>query len=157
MANVPSEIYVKVMTALDWISQGRTPTDACDLAGTTTYWLKRLIADDEVVSALSAEAFERGHDTMADILLSIDTDTVYGSSDPKIMRVKSDNIKWYLSRRDQARYGDKVVIENKFTADKAIVEALSRGKQRVLEAARDNVVDIIATELVSDTDVSSFV
>lgn len=153
MADVPSHIYEKVMRAIDFISQGETPTKACDDAGTTTYWLSKLIREDEVINALATEAFERGYDALADVLLDIDSNQRFGSSDPKIMRVKSDNIKWYLSKRDQTRYGEKVVVENKITADRAIVEALSRGKQRVLEAAKPAVIDAVATELV---DISQF-
>lgn len=156
MSNIKPEIYVKVMNALDYISQGVTPTRACDKAGTTTYWLKRAMEQDDVLQALAVEAFERGHDTLADILLHIDTDQEYGSSDPKIMTVKSNNIKWYLSRRDQARYGEKVVVENRITADKAIVEALSRGKQRVIEAAKNAAVQDVAFEVVETFDVSMF-
>lgn len=153
MSTLPAHIYEGVMKALDLISQGYTPTKACDQARISTYWLKRAIADDALLSELAADAFERGYDTLADALLHIDTDATYGTSDPKKMKIISDNIKWYLEKRDNRRYGQKVLIENKITADRAIVDALARGKQRAIEATTATVVDAVAVELL---DLSEF-
>lgn len=149
------EVFVKTMHVLDLISQGELPTPACNKAFLSTFLFKQAIRDP-LIAELAADAFERGYDALADILIDIDTNIRYGSSDPKIMRVKSDNIKWLLSKRDQARYGEKVVIENRITADKAITEALSRGKQRAIAAARNEVIDAVAVEVIQHVDISQF-
>lgn len=67
---------------------------------------------------------------MADILLEMETNPVYGSSDPQKMKIISENIKWLLSRRRPSQYGDKVTVEHNVTADAAIVEMLARGRDR---------------------------
>lgn len=157
MSNIAQNIYANIMQALDLISQGETPTKACDKAGVSTATLRKYCLQDPVLKELSDEAHQRGHDTMADVLLHIDTDDRYGSTNPQVMRVISDNIKWYLSRKNPQQYGEKVTIENKITADKAIVEALSRGKQRALEGViNKEVAEDVAYQVVDAIDLSEF-
>jgi hypothetical protein len=156
MTNLPQDIYARIMHALDLISQGETPTKAYDQAFVSKSVVEKYIASDPALQQLAIDAHSRGFDTLADVLLDIDTDPRYGASDPKIMKVKSDNIKWYLTKRDSQRYGEKVVVENRITADRAIVEALSRGKQRVLNAAQKAFVEDADFVVVDDTDVSQF-
>ncbi len=140
------------MQALDLISQGHTPTKACDATGITVATLKKHCDSEPLFTELWQDAQARGHDSMADALLSIDNHDLYGSSDPKIMKVMSENIKWYLSRKNPQQYGEKVTIENKITADKAIVEALSRGKQRALSG----VIEDVTYAVVEEIDLSEF-
>lgn len=129
---VPADYFPLVMRAIDLIGQGRTQTRACDEAGVSVATFKAYVAQTEELHALFNDAEQRGYDTLADILLEIDSHHLYGSSDPKQQKVMSDNIKWLLSRRRPQQYGERVIVENKITADKAIIDALSRGAERAL-------------------------
>lgn len=161
MTNLLQDVYIRVMHALDLISQGKTETVACDEARISKDTLDMYTSRDANLADMANNAKARGYDTLADILLHIDTDTEYGSSDPKVMKVLSDNIKWFLSRKDVKRYGDRMLVEHSITADKEIVEALSRGKQRVLEGVitavvEDAVFNVVAPGDYSHIDVSEF-
>lgn len=122
------------------------------------------LARDPSFETLAQDAFRRGADALADILLNIDSNELYGSTDAKIMKIKSDNIKWYLSKRASVTYGEKITVENTFTADKAITEALARGKERaqkvigreVREQAAGQIIDLVAVEVVEPFDPSRF-
>lgn len=142
------------MHALDLISQGKTETVACDEARITKDTLMLYTSKDVDLAAMMYNARARGFDTLADVLLHIDTDVEYGSSDPKVMKVISDNIKWYLSRKDSKRYGDKVLVEHTLHADKEIVEALSRGKERALNGVIDRVAQEVVFQIVAPDDYS---
>lgn len=154
MTNLLQDVYIRVMHALDLISQGKTETVACDEARISKDTLEQYTAKDVDLAAMAYNARARGYDTLADILLHIDTDVEYGSSDPKIMKVISDNIKWVLSRRDSKRYGDKVQVEHTLHADKEIVEALSRGKQRALDGVISRVAEDVQAVITGPNDYS---
>jgi len=149
MSKIAPDVAVKVMQALDWISQGRTPTDACRMVCLSTFQFKQALRDP-LFEALAVDAMERGADALADILLNIDSDAVYGDTDVKVMKIKSDNIKWWLSKRFNQQYGEKIVVENTFTADKAITEALARGKERAMKAIAGTVTEQAARQIVDD-------
>lgn len=162
MANLNQDVYGRVMHALDLISQGKTETKACSEARITKHTLEHYLGQDDFLAMLAAEAVQRGYDVMADILLHIDTDMEYGSSDPKIMKIKSDNIKWFLSRKNGLKYGDRLTVENIITADKTVVEMLSRGKQRAIEGklvpslVHGVVEDVVAVIVDANEDASQF-
>lgn len=115
----------------------------------STFQFKQAL-NDPLFAALAHDAHERGADALADILLNIDSDAVYGDTDVKVMKIKSDNIKWYLSKRFNQQYGEKIVVENTFTADKAITEALARGKERAMKAITGTVTEQAARQIVDD-------
>jgi hypothetical protein len=149
---VPMDVYPLVMKAIDDIGNGRTLTRACDAAGLSVATFKRYVTDTPELHDLFNDAEQRGHDALADILLEIDSHPVYGSTDPKQQKVVSDNIKWFLARKRPQQYGDRVIVENKITADKAIIDALSRGAQRaiaakVLEGVTYTVIDADAIDV----------
>ena len=154
MTNLLQDVYMRVMHALDLISQGKTETVACDEARISKDTLELYTARDPNLADMATNARARGFDTLADILLHIDTDLEYGSSDPKVMKVLSDNIKWYLSRKNAPKYGDRLTVENIITADKTIVEALSRGKQRALEGVVATVIEDVVFKVVGANDYS---
>jgi hypothetical protein len=145
--NMPAPATLgKVIAVLTLISQGKTPTAACAEVGVS--WstvLKHASATPEMKDML-VNARQSGFDTLADILLEIDTHAM-GSSDPKIMKVLSDNIKWYLAKHAPQKYGEKVTVEHNITADRAVVDALSRGKQRALHG---KVIDAVVHEVVEE-------
>jgi hypothetical protein len=139
------EIYPKVLQVLDLLSAGRTLTSACDEAGVSIATYKSYIKHTAELTSAHEEAMQRGYDAMADALVEIDRHEHYGSSDPKQQKVMSDNIKWLLSKRDNKRFGDRVSVDVNVTADKAIVNALSRARSRAALPAATPLIDITPT------------
>jgi len=155
---LPVDIYPRVMAALNFISQGHTISASCDKAGLSYTAFKKYVDSTPELLDVFTDAEQRGYDRMADALLQIDSDLVYGSSDPKKMKIISDNIKWYLSRKRPAQYGERVTVEHNITADRAIIDALERARQRsiggeVIDAAYTVVGEIVQDE---ELDISQF-
>jgi hypothetical protein len=144
---LPIDIFPAVMSALTLISQGRTKTSACDEADISTAAFDTYVQSQPELHAAFNAAEERGYDTMAELLLELDNHPVYGTRDAKLLKITSDNIKWFLSRRRPQKYGERVIVENKITADKAITDALNRGKQRALMGT---VIEDVAYEVVQE-------
>lgn len=145
------DYYPLVLKALELISQGQVVTRSCDQAGIPVATFEAYIARDPQLQALRVEAERRGHDALADALINIDNHRIHGHSDPKMAKVVSDNIKWFLSKKDTKRFGDKVEVTHTLTADRAIVDALNAARNRVAQIAPPVVEDAIF-EVVNDED-----
>lgn len=140
--SLPYDYYPAVMGAIDLISQGYTKTHACDEMKIRIPTFESHVKSSPQLQELLHEAETRGYDAMADALLRIDNDTIYGQSDPKMAKVISDNIKWLLARRRQKEYGDRVTVQHNITADKAITEALIAGRNRAALASQSDYIDV---------------
>lgn len=151
MSATAYEIYPKVLKVLDLLSVGRTLSSACDEVGVAVATYTRYIQQTDELSVAHEEAMQRGHDAMADALVEIDRHEYYGSSDPKQQKVISDNIKWLLSKRDRKRFGERVAVDVNVTADRAIVNALSRARHRALPSNAPEIIDVTPT-LVEDVE-----
>ena len=145
--NAPIELFPRIMSAIDLISQGRTKTSACDASGISITAFDTHIGSNEALQNLAAEAVRRGEDALADILLEINTHLYYGTMDPRMASVLSKNIQWYLARKRPKDYGDKMLIEHSISADKIIVDALTRGRNRAITG---NVLDGVEYVVVDD-------
>ena len=145
---LPYDYYPAVLYALDLISQGHTVTAACDASNLPISTFHNYINKDEMLSAIYAEADQRGSDAMADALVNIDNHRIHGQSDPKMAKVISDNIKWVLSKRKPKEFGDRVQVDHSVTVDIAITTALDAARRRVpaQEAAAIDVIDVPAQE-----------
>lgn len=115
------------MAVINLIRLGKTLTFACRTLGMTTTAFRRLVAKEPELTEMFEEAEQNGRDVMADMLIDADVEL---SQDPKMAGVLSKNIQWVLERRDRARFGQRVDITHNVTADKAIIDALSRAKDR---------------------------
>jgi len=133
---VPVDYLTGVMRALDLIGQGYSQTRACDVAKITVSTFKHYVKSTPELIAIFDDAEQRGHDALADVLLDIDNHPYYGTNDPKAQRVLSENIKWFLSRKRPAQYGDKMLVTHNITMDRVIVDALTRGAERA-----GNIID----------------
>lgn len=134
-----------VLYAIEKISQGETQTRACDLANITIPLFEKYVEGNEELQDLLTDAVRRGNDALADSLLDPSRHERF-TTDPKVMKVVSDNVKWVLGKRDTKRFGDKVAVEVNVTADRAIVEALQAGKRRAakfIDHAPADVIDVI--------------
>jgi hypothetical protein len=132
------EYYNAVLWAIGKIAEGRTPTWAIDNANISWEMFEKLTTEDAVLAKMLAAAQQRGHDTMADLLLTLtDPRNPYFTSDPKQQKVISDNIKWLLSHRDRKRYGEQVTVQIEGTVEHVITEQLERARQRSRQAIEE--------------------
>lgn len=148
--SIPYDTYPLVLQVIDRLTDGYTETRACDLVGLSIQSFKNSIKDNDDLQALYDEAMQRGYDAMAEALLSPDNHAIYGHSDPKMAKVQSDNIKFFLERRDAKRYGQRVEVNHTLTADKAITQALAAARMRTLPAP--DVIDITPTHVPAEDD-----
>lgn len=147
---LPYDYLPAVLYALDRMTDGMSETAACDDANITIGTFKNYIKNSRELQELYEEADQRGGDAMADALLTIDNHDVYGQSDPKMAKVISDNIKWYLEKRKSRKYGAKIDVNVNLTADRAITDALIAGRNRANAALTyDDVIDM---EPIQQTD-----
>lgn len=142
------DTYPAVMKVLSLMSEGRSVSSSCDEVGITVPAFRSVIDSDPVFVSMYDEAVTRGHDALADALLEIDRHPHYGSSDTKQQKVTSDNIKWVLSKRDSKRFGERVAVDVNVTADRAIVEALSRRRSRSEQRQISEIIDVTPTTVV---------
>lgn len=156
---IPYDYYPAVLYAIDRISQGKTRTSACDEANIDIGTFDRYVKADVELQTMLAEAEQRGHDAMADALLQPFNHRLYGHTDPKMAKVMSDNIKWLLGKRASKQYGEKLEIKHEITLDRAVVDALSRAKNRAMqgslpapEPTAEAVPDFIDAEFVEIVD-----
>lgn len=143
-----------MLRVLDLLAEGWTISKACDAAGVTTVTFKKFTDSQPELREAFADAQQHGYDRMAEMLLEIDSNPLYGSGDARMANVISSNIKWFLARRNSAGYGDKLAVEHVITADKAVTEALSRAQartaQRVIEGVAYEVVNTLVQDVVDE-------
>lgn len=153
----PYDIYPYVLKVLDLISAGHTRTSACDEVriGVSTF-LKYVEKTPELQDML-AEAEQRGYDAMAEALLQPDNHAVYGHSDPKMASVQSKNIMWFLEKKRPKEYGPKVTVAHEITADRAIIDALTRRTANAsLPAPSPTVIDVPFTTVAQEDEETAF-
>lgn len=150
---IPYDNIPRVLQAIEYISTGYTETRACDFAGIGIAAFKNTIKDNDDLQALYTEAMQRGYDAMAEALLEPDNHAIYGHSDPKMAKVQSDNIKFFLERRDAKRYGQRVEVNHHLTADKAITQALLAARQRALPPpSSEDIIDVVPISVQTEED-----
>jgi hypothetical protein len=156
MSVISYDTSAAIMRVIDRISQGETPTRACKNERMAVATLQKYAKTDSVIGALFEEAMQIGHDTLADSLINLaDLQTMTGAADEKELKIASDNIKWYLARRN-TRYNERVVVEHNHTADKAVIEALTKGKQRAFERSAAVAIEDAQYEIVEDDPLAEF-
>lgn len=138
--NLPlADKYVQVLSVLDQLSKGMPVTRACDEQGISIATFKHYVANIPDLKQYYEDCEQRGYDALADVLLDIRGHPFYGSTNPQEQKVLSENIKWILARRRPLQFGDRMTVDHNhnITADKAIVEALSKGRERAESAVVD--------------------
>lgn len=128
--SLPYDYYPAVLYAINEFGQGRTLTEACDLANIEIPTFKKYVDNDPTLQDLYAEAEVRSYDAMADALVNIDNHKIHGQSDSRMAKVISENIKWVLSRRDPKRFGERIEVKHEVTMDRAITDALNAARSR---------------------------
>jgi hypothetical protein len=131
-------LYTTILKIISEISEGERKSQACFLSGLSVSVFDRTVKSDPMLQQMLYDAEVAGIEELADVLVNIDTHHKHGRTDPKTASVVSSNIKWYLSKKRPDQYGEKVLVENRITADKVILDALSAG----LERAQNRLIDI---------------
>lgn len=144
------DYYSAVLYAINLLGQGHTLTQACDRSNIGVPTFKKYIASSEELQDMFTDAEQRGRDAMAEALINIDNHDVHGQSDPKMAKVISDNIKWFLAKKDPKNYGERVTVEQSFTVDIAITTALDAARRR---SAQIEHHDVRRLENVEDAEV----
>jgi hypothetical protein len=127
VARSDAEIRLIKNHLCDVIASGVTPLRAHDDMGlsysTTRFWRK---ADPTFDQAYTA-AVEALTDRKADELLTVHEDV----DDPKQAKVASDNLKWWLERRNSKEFGPKVQPAD---SQPQLLGILQAAVQRLIEA-----------------------
>lgn len=127
----PHQKTAVITGVIDAHRQGTLLTEACKLYGVALSTVRRWVTELPELMQMLRDAEQDFNDALAEALLNIDSDRTYGSTDPKVMKVKSDNIKWILERKDRERYGQKVEVIGNATADQTIITALREAIARI--------------------------
>lgn len=155
---VSYDVIQDVISVLTVISQGKTPTVACDECGLSYSTFCTYTTRYPQLSQMRQEAEDRLYDRMAEALPQIFNDPLYGVSDAKEASVISSNLKWLLERRRQKAYGAHSTVEHHITADREVLDALQKAKARaqggnfaLLEKVEE-VLDLTILEGIAQVD-----
>lgn len=144
MSIVAYDHYPAVLRALELISQGTLPTRACDKAGCSIAVYEKLTTDDPELSQMRVDAERRGYDALAEALLDPAGNALVGATnDPKMLKVVSDNIKWFLGRRASKVYGEKIEVKQEITVSFAITDALEKARLRGIGAVAEHAQPVL--------------
>lgn len=117
--------------AIDLASEGKTIKSICEILNCDNYAITSYLKNNPLFKKSFEEARSDGHEALADSLIDI------AEKEPDILRarVKSENIKWLLSKRKATVYGDKLEVNMNATVD--IGSALAEARSRAFNAAND--------------------
>lgn len=149
--SLPYDYYPAVLHAINLISQGETISQACDMSNISVATLKSYVDKNDDLRDMYIEAETRGADAMAEALINIDNHRIHGQSDPKMAKVISDNIKWYLAKKKPDQFGDRVKVDHSVTVDVAITTALDAARRR-LPSPSQEVIDVTAVPVFEGDD-----
>lgn len=148
------DTYSLVIAAIDQIAQGHTKTAACEMVGVSVRTFNHVVKQDELLAELFEAAEDQSYDVMADSLVNISDNTLFGTTDPRLAAVVSKNVQWLLAHRRKKKYGEVVTVEHDIKADKEIIDALQRGRERaegrLIEGEIVNQAPRIASRIVHD-------
>lgn len=137
--------YSRAFTAIQNMRLGKRVLRACREAGISRAQLYELASADKNVGDALAVAEAECNTILAESLADADEWANFGAQDPKVATVWAKNAQWLLARADPAKYGDKIVVENKTTVDVIITQRLEAAKQRVRSIDRP-VIDVTPSE-----------
>lgn len=111
--------------ACELASQGKTIQQICDILGISTRTLYETQYSDPIFAKDFTRARQEGLELHADSLINIADE----ADDILRARLKSENIRWLLSRRLPAQYGDKIALDVSGQID--LVGVLAEARQRL--------------------------
>lgn len=123
--------------ACELASQGKTIQQICDALGVTTRALYDATYKDPVFAREFTRARQEGLELHADSLINLADE----ADDILRARLKSENIRWLLSRRLPAQYGDKIALDVSGQID--LVGVLAEARQRLRSVSdQHDVIDV---------------
>lgn len=128
-----TEKYQRAFAAIQAMRLGRRVLRACREAGISRAQLYELADQDPNVGAALKIAEEECDTILAESLVDAEEWGHFGAQDPKVATVWAKNAQWLLSKKNPARYGDKITVESKTTMDVVITSRLEAARARVLD------------------------
>jgi hypothetical protein len=127
MAMVVADIETeKLEAAFNLAHDGKPVRHIVSALGISRRQYFRLKALDASFAQALARARADGFDTIADDVLTLVDDDVFGT-DPQILKLKADNMKWYLQVMNPAKYGQRQTVVTEFVdIGQALLEAKNR-------------------------------
>lgn len=116
----------RLETAYNLACEGKPVRQIITALGISRRQYFKLKAIDTSFSQALARARAEGFDTIADDVLTLVDDDLF-ATDPQTLKLKSDNMKWYLGVMNPARYGMRTTVAVEFVD---IGAALSEAKGR---------------------------
>ena len=144
-----SEKYARAFAAIQNMRLGMRVLRACREAGISRTQLYELASSDENVKNALTVAEDECNAILAESLVDANEWGFFGAQDPKIATVWAKNAQWLLARADPAKYGDKIVVENKTTVDVIITQRLEAAKQRIGAIDRP-IIDITPSKNLTE-------
>lgn len=130
-----TEKYQRAFAAIQAMRLGKRVLRACREAGISRAQLYELAGQDPSVSAALKIAEDECDTILAESLVDAEEWGQFGAQDPKVATVWAKNAQWLLSKKNPARYGDKITVESKTTMDIVITSRLEAARARVLDLA----------------------
>lgn len=138
----PSDIQADEAKILDLLANGQTLAKACESAGLSTGQFMQRLPKRTSLSHAFICARDAGAEVLADSLLGITEQ----EADVNRARLKSDNIKWILSRRHAAKFGDRIDVNVNTTIDLTGAINEARNRLRPVSDLEAEVIDITPIE-----------
>ena len=132
----PPDVQTEEAKILDLLANGQTLAKACESVGLSTGQFMQRLPNRTSLAHAFVCARDAGAEVLADSLLGITEQ----EADVNRARLKSDNIKWILSRRHAAKFGDRIDVNVNATVD--LTSAISEARNR-LRPVRDQEAEII--------------
>lgn len=125
------EKYERAFRAIQEMRLGKRVLTACRAAGVSRAQLYELAEQDASVGDALRIAESECDDILAESLVDANEWAEYGAQDPKVASVWAKNAQWLLSKRNPAKFGDKIVVEQKTTIDVVITSRLEAARARI--------------------------
>lgn len=125
----------QIATAISLAADGKGMEDIHITLGVASWELYKYRKSHPFFEKILTEARQEGFEQLADTLIEIPD--VY--ADVQRGRLKSDNIKWLLSKRKPLVYGDRIDVNLTQTIDIGV--ALSEARSRALNSATARILD----------------
>jgi hypothetical protein len=132
------EKHIDLDKALDLIASGLSITRAAKKMKAKPYQLM-LLAESQKYGAMFQAALHAQAEVLADSLLDMVSDQhIAGTSELNVQaaKLKADNVKWLLARRQRDLYGNTVQVQ--VDTDSDLTDRLARARERVINAIADS-------------------
>lgn len=122
--------------AIELAGEGKTLKAIRDVLNIDSYHMALYLKNNQYFESQLTHARNEGLEALADSILDI------AEQEPDVLRarVKSENIKWLLSKRKAHVYGDKIEVNMNATVD--IASALTEAKARANAVSVASVVGL---------------